>query len=624
MEKKTREILEKRLDPEQLAKLEALENHALHGFIAEYVELLRPESVFVGTDDPDDLAYIRELAVKNGEEIELRIKGHTLHFDGYRDQARDKVNTKILAGAGVDLGASINTKEREEGITEIRSIMKGIMKGHELLVRFFCLGPLRSEFSIPCVQLTDSPYVAHSEDLLYRQGYEEFKRMGDSPDFFKFVHSEGRLADFVSQDIDKRRIYIDLPSETVYSSNTQYGGNTIGLKKLAMRLAIQKASREGWLTEHMFVMGVHGPRGRVSYFTGAYPSLCGKTSTSMVEGEKIVGDDIAYLRRRGGSVYGVNVEKGIFGIIQGVNAKDDKLIWKALHSKGEIIFSNILKTADGGVYWIARDDNPPAEGINHSGNWREGKKDEDGVAVDISHKNARFTLSMTLLDNRDPEMENPEGVRIAGMIYGGRDSDTWVPVEESFDWEHGIITKGASLESETTAATLGQEGVRKFNPMSNLDFLSITIGTYIRNNLDFGRGLSDPPKIFSVNYFLKSDEGEWLNEREDKRVWLKWMELRTNGEAGGLKTPTGYIPLYEDLKRLFKEVLGKTYSEEDYKVQFSVRIPENLRKIERILAIYGKDVPDAPEEIVKVLEEQKERLLDAETRFGERISPFDL
>ena len=624
MEEKTEKILKERLDEPQYSKLAALNNPKMHTFVAKYIELCNPAKIFVATDTPQDIAYIRDAAIRNGEERSLKIKGHTGHFDGYYDQARDKKNTKILLPKGAKIGKAINTIDRETGYKEVHEILKDLMNGKELYVRFFCLGPLNSVFSIPCVQLTDSAYVAHNEDLLYRQGYEQFKRIGDSPDFFRFVHSAGELGNAVSKNIDRRRVYIDIQENAVYSTNTQYGGNTIGLKKLAMRLGIQKASREGWLTEHMFIMGVHGPNGRVSYFTGAYPSMCGKTSTSMVEGEKIIGDDIAYLRRKNSSVYVVNVEKGIFGIIQGINVKDDALLWDALHAEGEIIFTNCLITEDRGIYWINKDSNPPTKGTNHSGEWFPGKKDKDGVQVDISHKNARFTLDMILLKNRDPEMENPEGVKVSGIIYGGRDSDTWVPVEESFDWEHGIITKGASLESETTAATLGQEGVRVFNPMSNLDFLSITIARYVQDNINFGRDLEDPPKIFSVNYFLKDKNGNWLNEREDKRVWLKWMELRTHGDVDAIRTPTGYIPKCEDLKRLFSDVLGKDYPEEDYIKQFMFRIPENLAKTDRVIRIYENEVIDTPDLVFEVLKAQKERLLEAQKKYGDYISPFDL
>ena len=207
------------------------------------------------------------------------------------------------------------------------------------------------------------------------------------------------------------------------------------------------------------------------------------------------------------------------------------------------------------------------------------------------------------------------------MIYGGRDSDTWVPVEEAFDWAHGIITKGAALESETTAATLGEEGVRKFNLMSNLDFLSIPLGRYIKNNLNFATSLKNSPHIFSVNYFLKDKNGEYLNAVKDKRIWLKWMELRVHKEVGALKTPTGYIPKYGNLKKLFKEVLDKDYSEEDYVKQFTLRIPENLAKIERIVEIYRTKVPDAPDILFKILEEEKKRLEVARAEHGDCIAP---
>ena len=622
MDEKSINILKDRLEERDYQKLMEIDNPRVHQFIAKYIELCNPDKVFVCTDSPEDIEYIRESAIRNGEEAPLAIEGHTVHFDGYYDQARDKANTKFLVPKGVDLGPNLNTIDKDEGLKEIHEILKDIMRGHELYVRFFCLGPTNSEFSIPCIQLTDSAYVAHSETLLYRLGYEEFKRQGRSARFFKFVHSAGELDERkTSKNIDKRRVYIDNEDETVYSVNTQYGGNTIGLKKLAMRLAIYRASKEGWLTEHMFVMGVHGPNNRVTYFTGAFPSLCGKTSTSMIPGETIVGDDIAYLRKRNGKVYAVNVESGMFGIIMGINAKDDPIIWKTLHSPNEIIFSNVLVGEDNKPYWLGMGEEIPKKGINHSGEWTLGKKDAEGNEIPPSHKNARFTLRLEILENVDPKLHDPEGVEIGGIIYGGRDSDTWVPVEESFDWIHGIITKGASLESETTAATLGKEGVRKFNLMSNLDFVSIPLGRYIKNNLDFGTSIKDPPRIFSVNYFLKDENGNFLNEKTDKAIWLKWMELRVHREVGAIETPTGFIPKYEDLKRLFKEIQGKDYSKEDYIKQFTLRVPENLAKVDRIVKIYKTKVPDTPPILFEVLKEHRQRLEKARERYGDYIPP---
>jgi len=614
-------ILKDKLGKENYQKLAKLQNPKLNQFLTQYLELCNPDRVFVCDDSPKDIAYIREQAVKEGEERELAINGHTVHFDGYYDQARDKQNTKFLLPESVDLGPNINAINKEEGVKEIHAILKNIMMRHRLYICFFCLGPTNSEFSIPCVQLTDSSYVAHSSELLYRPGYEEFKRSGNSQQFFKFLHSEGELENGVSKNINKRRIYIDIEEGLVYTTNTQYGGNTIGHKKLAMRLAINKASKEDWLTEHMFIMGVRGPQDRITYFTGGFPSLCGKTSTSMVQGETIVGDDIAYLRKKKEKIYAVNVERGMFGIIQGVNSQDDPILWKVLHQPGEIIFSNVLVTESSEVFWIGKDGPTPQKGFNHSGDWFLGKKDKEGKQIPPSHKNARFTLTLKILENADPMLDNPEGVPVGGIIYGGRDSDTWVPVEESFGWVHGVITKGACLESELTAATLGKEGARKFNPMANLDFLSISIGKYIKNHLNFAADMGNPPPIFSVNYFLKDAEGNFLNDKTDKNVWLKWMELRSHKEVSAIKTPTGFIPRYEDLRTLFKKVLNKEYRQDDYAKQFTLRIPENLSKIERITKLYRNEIPDAPEILFDILREQKERLQAARKKYGDYVSP---
>ncbi|MDY6972256.1 MAG: phosphoenolpyruvate carboxykinase (GTP) [Thermodesulfobacteriota bacterium] len=623
MDKRITDVLKHGLGDEQYGKLARINNPDLYGFLARFIEFCNPDQVFVSSDSNDDVKYIAESAIKNGEESKLAIDGHTIHFDSFYDQGRDKEHTNILVPKEVDLGSSISTRDRQEGLKEVHEILKNIMKGKELYISFFCLGPTDSGFSIPCVQLTDSSYVAHSEQVLYRPGYDEFVRQGSSARFFKFVHSQGEVDERkVCKDLDKRRIYIDIHDDTVYSTNTQYGGNTIGLKKLAMRLAINRGSKEGWLTEHMLVLGIHGPKGRLTYFTGAFPSLCGKTSTAMLEGESIIGDDIAYLKRKDGEVKAVNVEKGMFGIIMGVNSEDDPYQWQALHRPGEIIFSNVLVTEDNNAHWIGKDGDIPSSGRNHSGSWFQGKRDDTGKEIPCSHPNARFTISLDNFENLDPKIDDPAGVPVGGIVYGGRDSDTCVPVEESFDWVHGIITKGASLESETTAATLGKEGVRAFNPMSNLDFLSVPIGKYIKDNLEFGKGLKRPPLIFSVNYFLKDREGNFLNEKTDKKVWYKWMELRVYDEVGFLETPTGKIPRYEDLKTLFEQVLSTDYTQEDYNEQFVLRVKENLAKIDRITEIYRTRVSDTPGIVFKVLEQQRQRLNRIREEHGDYVLPY--
>jgi phosphoenolpyruvate carboxykinase (GTP) len=621
MNQDTMQLLKDRLDQRHFENLMQIDHPKLHQFVAEFTELCNPDQVYVCTDDPADIAFIRKSAIEKGEEIDLAIKGHTLHFDGFHDQARDKEHTKFLLPKGVNLGANINAIDKEAGLKEMYGILKDIMKGHTMYVRFFCLGPTQSQFSVLSCQLTDSAYVAHSLDILYRQGFEEFKRMGNQANFFRIIHSQGELEGKVSKHVDKRRVYIDTEEAIVYSANTQYGGNTLGLKKLSMRLAIHRASKEGWLCEHMLVMGVHGPNNRISYFTGAFPSLCGKTSTSMMTGETIVGDDIAYLRIIDGQARAVNVEKGMFGIIMGINSKDDPILWKTLHSPNEIIFSNVLMTENKSVYWIDKDGPVPEKGINYSGEWYSGKKDDKGNEITPSHKNARFTLKLKDLENIDPKADDSEGVEISGIIYGGRDSNTWVPVRESFDWTHGICLIAAALESETTAATLGKEGVPKFNPMSNLDFVSVPLGTYIQNNLDFGNRIDKPPKIFGVNYFLKDEKGQFLNDREDKSVWLKWMELRVHEEVDTIVTPVGKIPKYMDLKHLFQNVLNKGYSEDDYRQQYSIRVDAFLKKINRILDMYRQNIPDTPSLFYTAVNSEIERLNHVKDQLGNVIAP---
>jgi phosphoenolpyruvate carboxykinase (GTP) len=615
-------VLREKCGPENYKKLEKLGNDKLMKFAAKYAELFNPDSIFVRTDSKEDAEYIRKQTLKNQEEKPLTIEGHTVHFDGYFDQGRDKGSTKYLLRPDEVLGSDIMSVDRDKGTEEIHGLYKNAMKGREMYICFFCLGPLNSKFSISAVQITDSSYVAHSEDILCRSGYEQFLRLRGSGNFFRFVHSAGELEKRVSKNHEERHVYIDLQDEIVFSLNTQYAGNTVGLKKLAMRLAIKRASEEGWLTEHMFIMGVYGrKKRRITYFTGSFPSACGKTATAMLEGEKIIGDDLAYLRNINGKVRAVNVERGIFGIIQDVSEKSDPAIFEALTIPGEVIFSNILVDETNNPRWLGDGRQEPVKGVNFSGEWTPGKKGPDGNEVLYAHKNARYTIRLKDLKNYDENLENPEGVEIGGIIYGGRDSDTSVPVVQSFDWAHGILCQASMIESETTAATLGEVGVRKFNLMANLDFLSIPIGRYIQNNLDIVQGVKTPPLIFHVNYFLRGKEGKYLNGVKDKHVWLKWMESRVNGEAGGIKTPIGYIPKYDDLKLLFKDVLGKEYSREDYNEQFKLRIPEKLAKIDRIKKIYHTKVFDAPHILMKTLDDQRIRLEECKSKYGDYPSP---
>jgi phosphoenolpyruvate carboxykinase (GTP) len=617
-------ILQSKLDRENYEKLMAIDNANLHAFVADAVGLCRPESVWVSTDSPEDWQYNRRMAVELGEEKSLKLEGHTVHFDGITDQGRDREVTRYLVPADETLSEALNQIEREEGLAEVRGLLDGAMSGRIMIVRFMALGPNYSDFSIPCVECTDSFYVSHSLNLLYRLGYEEFKRLGPQGQFLATLHSCGKMDErMVSCETDKKRIYIDHNTETVYSVNTQYAGNTVGLKKLSLRLTIRKADREGWLSEHMFLMGVRGKGGRKTYLAGAFPSACGKTSTAMLPGESIVGDDIAFFRAVDGRCMAANAESGIFGIIQNVNAKDDPSIWDVLTNSNEIIFSNVLVN-DGKPYWLGMGTDIPDEGENFSGQWHKGKKDAKGTEITCAHKNARYAVTLKSLPNCDPELNNPKGVELSGIMYGGRDARAYVPCQQSFSWEHGIVAYGASLETETTFAIVGKEGVPEINLMSIQDFVAIPLGRYVRNNIVFGQKLARPPLVFGVNYFLRDDEGKFVNEIQDKHVWIKWMELRVHGEAGAIKSPTGLIPPYRDLVALFGEVLNKDYSREDYRKQFTIRVAENLSKLDRVEAFHKQNVSDAPPAVGDVLAAQRQRLLDAQKQFGDNISPEQL
>ena len=617
-----------RIDQPNLEKLYALNNEHISRIVDEFVNLCKPEKVTVITDSIEDIEYCKQKVIEIGEETELKTQGHSIHYDAFysmsnHDQARDKGNTRVLIPKGSYASPWINTIDREEGLEEILEIMDGCMEGKECLVRFFCLGPKNSKFSILALQLTDSFYVAHSEDLLYRTGYEEFKKLNGSDDFFYFIHSAGELAGNppVTKDLSKRRIYVDLKKNRVLTCYNQYAGNSLGLKKLALRLAIHRSNNEDWLAEHYFILGIH-PKGknRITYACGAYPSGCGKTSTAMLPGQTILGDDIAYVRPyEDGYAHAVNIERGIFGIIKDVNAIDDPVIHKAITTPRETIFSNVL-IKDKFPYWIGDGKNVPENGINFSGKWNKGKKDENGVIIPHAHPNARYTIRIEELSNADANLHNPDGVPISAIFYGGRDSDTMPPVLESLNWEHGVFL-GATIESETTAQTLGAEGIRKAQPMANLDFIVVPLGKYFENHQKFGNKLKYPPKVFAMNYFLKNTDKKYMNGILDKLCWVIWAEGRTQGDYDAIKTPFGYIPKYHDLKNLFEEYLNKEYSEKEYIEQFSLRIGKLLEKIERIEENYREEI-NIPSFFWEILSHQKSDLIQLKEKYQlNEISP---
>jgi len=609
-------ILKSRLCDECIQKLRLLNNPKVNEIVADAILKFQPDSVFVSNGSPEDLHKVRTHAVRLGEEKPLLLQGHTVHYDGFDDQGRDPVNTRFLVPKGMTLGPNLNWMDSEEGTNEIGEIMDGIMRGKQMVVSFYSLGPLNSDFAIPCIQITDSYYVAHSEDILYRNGYHLFKEESSKDGFFSFLHSAGALENGISRDVDLRRMFVDLDQNVVYSANTQYAGNTVAAKKLAHRLAIGRAAKENWLAEHILLTGVPSYEGkRTTYLAGAFPSWCGKTSTSMLF--NIVGDDLAHIRKKDGRAYAANVEKGMFGVIKDVNSKDDPNIYDILVKPGEIIFSNILDT-HGIPYWQGMGNvKIPLHGQNYSGPWWWGKRDANNQPIPLSHDNARFCVSIEELSNFDSTRIVP----LDGMIYGGRNSRRPVPVSEMYGWVHGVFW-GASIESEPTAATVGDKNIKiSINPMANIEFVSISLGKYLENYIQFGRDLTSIPRVFYVNYFLRDQNGKFLNTKMDKKVWIRWMERRIQGKMEAYATPTGYIPLYDDLKSLFKKELSMPYKKADYEHQFMIVIPELLDKF-NLAEQYFNQEKGIPREIFDMISIQRDLLIDVQKSFGDTISPF--
>jgi phosphoenolpyruvate carboxykinase (GTP) len=611
-----------RYSKEQVDRLLRIPNERLHRDVAEIAELAKPSSLFVHTGSPEDREYVRRRALERREELPSKLPKHTVHFDGPRDLARDKANTRILVAGGREVPL-VNTLDRDAGLREVAKLLEGVMEGREMLVAFYLYGPLGSPYTLYGVQITDSAYVMHSEDILYRNGYSVFAERGGEIEYMLFVHATGALDENGwCREVEKRRVYIDPEGNATYSVNTQYAGNTVGLKKLALRLAVYKGFREGWLAEHMFIVGVKGPGGRISYFTGAFPAGCGKTATAMIA-DTVVGDDLALVREFEGEARAVNPEVGMFGIIDDVNPEDDPEIYRVLTDpEAEVIFSNVLLTEEGDVWWKGKP-GEPRKGLNYAGPWWPGKLEEQGREIPPSHPNARFTVSVRHLAKLDPRIDDPLGVPVSAFVFGGRDSTAWPPVEEALDWDHGIATKGAALESERTAAVLGKVGEVEFNPFAILDFLPISPGAFAELHFRFARRLRKVPKVFGVNYFLRGRDGKYLAEKRDKRVWLKWMELRVHGNVDAVETPTGRVPVYEDLRQLFDRELGKEFSERLYEEMFAVRIPQQLAKLERVLAIYER-IPDSPPLLLEILREQGKRLKELRAERGDWVSPFAL
>ncbi len=562
---------------------------------------MNPASIFINSGSPEDLAYIRKKALEEGEEFQLAKNSHTCHFDGPNDQGRDTANTKYLAYADTDISSLQKKEELITGVVEVRNIITDIMKTKEMIISFISRGPIGCPVSDPTLQITDSYYVIHSESILYRMmGPEAFSKDVDEKGYmFKNYHSAGKLTENnVSENLNERRIYMDVERFRSYSSNNQYAGNSIAPKKINHRFANMNNIRNYFgerLDEHMFIAGFK-MEDEVIYFGGAYPSGCGKTGTAMT-GTHLVGDDLAkiFIDSESGEVRAVNPEKGMFGIIDGVNQQDDPETMAVLEGGGnEVIFSNLL-VSDGKPYWNGMGEKLPKNGKNYIGDWSS----KSGTPA--SHKNARFTISIDNLENYDPATEKEEGVKLSGLLFGGRDYTTMPTIVMAHDWMSSVV-HGAIIRSATTATEIGADGSEKRSPFANEAFFPGPLAHYINHYKAFGENpdiaKENLPSGFQVNYWLhKSGRGSLapgepdglIGEKRDTKVWMRIMALMHQGKVETIWTPIGRIPKYGDLKKLFKEIIDKDYEKEVYTKQFSLYTENLIRRVDMSITEFSKE-----------------------------------
>jgi len=623
-------LFKTKLDDANYSKLSKIKTEDALIKIANAISMCEPDEVFIITDTKEDAAEVKRRSIETGEESPLAIKDHTIHFDLPEDQGRLVDQTFYIINPGEDTSSIAKTELRDESLEYIQTHMKGIMHGLTMYISFLNRGPVGAKATIPAIMITSSAYVQTSGEILYRNVYRDFDAEVERAGlFFTNCHSQGTGR---SEDVPKARIYMDRAHQTTYSTFCTYAGNTLLLKKGNHRFACdwavyQKRGEE--LSEHMFLTGMKGPGGRVTFFAGAAPSGCGKTTTAMV-GDDFIGDDLVQMWiAEDGTVRGINPEKGIFGILADVNQEGDPLLMKCLREEGtEVIFSNVCIDENKKPRWEGDGEPLPEKGINFQGEWFPGKKDANGKEIPVAHPNSRCTLRGSAIDNYNEEYaEDPSGAQIKVITYSGRDSDTMPPVWVAKTPDHGVAI-GASIVSAATATEVGASGVKR-QPWANAPFIPGALGDYMDANFKFYNNdkINNKPIMAGLNYFLtegaRGGEGKkLLGEKKDVKVWLGWLELRTHGEVEAIETPIGFIPKYDDLKKLF-DGINKPYSEELYTKQFSFYIDNIIARIDLQEAAYSGE-KRVPKRIFEIYEEQKKGLEALKEKFGHIVTPSQL
>jgi len=584
-------------------------NKAILDWVEEQVKLTKPDKVVWITGDEEQLNQLRQEAYATGELIELnqeKLPGCALHRTAQNDVARVEDRTFICTPTRREAGPTNNWMDPDEMKAKLNALYDGSMKGRTMYVIPYSMSVIGSPFAKYGIELTDSIYVVLNMAIMTRVSARIYDELGDSPDFVKGLHAKADL------DAENRYI-VHFPQENLICSiNSGYGGNVLlGKKCFALRIASYLGQKEGWLAEHMLILGVENPQGEVRYLAAAFPSACGKTNLAMLippevykeKGYKVwcVGDDIAWLRvGKDGRLWAVNPENGFFGVAPGTSDKSNP---NALATtRRNTIFTNVVQNLDDNtVWWEGLDKNPPKNALD----WT-GKKWDPESGVKGAHPNSRFTAPAKQCPCISPEFDNPEGVPISAIVFGGRRAKTAPLVYQSFDWNHGVFV-GSIMASETTAAAAGAVGVVRRDPMAMLPFCGYNMGDYFQHWLNMGQKIEKQPKIFNVNWFRQDENGNfiWPGFGENMRV-LEWILKRAFDEIDAVETPIGYMPRPEDIN-----IEGLDLDLDTMKDLLSVDVKYWKEDVENIKQFYAKF-----DEFNTLPQELRDQLAALEKRLG--------
>jgi phosphoenolpyruvate carboxykinase (GTP) len=571
-------------------------------WVREMTGLCKPDRVIWCDGSPAEKQQFLEEAVARGELLPLdqkKLPGCFYHRSAENDVARTENLTFICTPTKEEAGPTNNWMDPKEAYTKLASIFEGSMEQRTMYVVPFVMGPLGSPFSKVGIQLTDSLYVVLSMGIMTRMGQAALDELGQGDDFTRCLHGKA--------DLDMKRRYIcHFPQDnTIWSVGSDYGGNALlGKKCLALRIGSYLGRTQGWLAEHMLILGVENPKGQTHYVAAAFPSQCGKTNLAMLippdalKDYKVwmVGDDIAWLRvGEDGRLWAVNPEAGVFGVAPGTNRKSNPNAIAMIQKN--TIYTNVVLKKDGTVWWEGLED-PPSEGIDWKGKSWTSASPEKGA-----HPNSRFTVPASQCPTISKEWENPKGVPISAIIFGGRRAKLAPLVYEAFNWRHGTYV-GATMASETTAAATGAVGMVRRDPMAMLPFCGYHIGDYFAHWLEMGEKLSQPPKIFHVNWFRTDEKGNfiWPGFGENLRVLL-WILERAQGAGKAVETPIGYLPEASSIS-----LEGLDISKEALEKLLTVDRQQWTREVDSQSEFFAKIGERLPKKIIQEAEDLRERL----------------